>query len=47
MVYTNHPVMPSAPSAVCAWPAVGGRLSGPLDGNPFLPLTQAEKVCCS
>lgn len=26
----------------CAWPAVGGRLTGPVDGQPFEPLTQAE-----
>jgi|GEM_PF-3593725 len=42
MVYSNPAIAISSRSSVCAWPAVGGRLTGPTDGTPFSPLTQAE-----
>lgn len=43
MVYSNCDISRSATNqAFCAWPAVGGRLSGPVNGAPFFPLTKAE-----
>jgi DNA-binding NarL/FixJ family response regulator len=43
MVASNHTISRPPHAAACAWPAVGGRRAGPVDGTPFVPLTQAER----